>query len=125
MQMTGHGEVGPGGGPKGDLYVEFVEKAHPIFQRRGDQLHATLPLPMTAAALGATLDVETLDGPVSVSIKAGTQSGTTITLAGHGMPRLGRSGRGELQVHLAVQTPTSLTDEQEELLRQLAALRNE
>ena len=125
MQMTGQGEVGPGGGPKGDLYVEFVEKAHPIFQRRGDQLHATLPLPMTAAALGATLEVETLDGPVSVSVKAGTQSGTTITLAGHGMPRLGRNGRGELQVHLAVQTPTALTEEQEELLRQLAAIRGE
>jgi molecular chaperone DnaJ len=60
-----------------------------------------------------------------VNIKAGTQSGTTITLAGHGMPRLGRNGRGELQVHLAVQTPTALTQEQEELLRQLAALRDE
>ncbi|NBU31596.1 MAG: molecular chaperone DnaJ [Actinobacteria bacterium] len=125
MQMTGHGEVGPGGGPKGDLYVEFVQKEHPVFQRRGDQLHATLPLPMTAAALGATMEVETLDGPVSVNIKPGTQSGTAITLAGHGMPRLGRSGRGDLIIHLAVQTPTALTSEQEALLRQLATLRDE
>ena len=125
MQMSGYGEVGPGGGQKGDLYIEFVEKSHPVFQRRGDQLHATLPLPMTAAALGATLDVETLDGPVSVTIKPGTQSGTTITLSGHGMPRLGRSGRGELIVHLSVETPSGLTDEQAELLRTLATLRGE
>ena len=125
MQMSGYGEVGPGGGPKGDLYVEFVEKPHSVFQRRGDQLHATLPLPMTAAALGATLDVETLDGPVSITIKPGTQSGATVTLAGHGMPRLGRSGRGELIVHLSVETPEALTQEQADLLRQLAVLRDE
>ena len=125
MQMSGYGEVGPGGGPKGDLYVEFVEQAHPIFQRRGDQLHATLPLPMTAAALGATIEVETLDGPVNVNIKPGTQSGTTISLPGHGMPRLGRSGRGELIVHVSVETPESLTEEQAELLRQLATMRGE
>ena len=125
MQMSGYGEVGPGGGPKGDLYVEFVEQAHPIFQRRGDQLHATLPLPMTAAALGATIEVETLDGPVNVNIKPGTQSGTTISLSGHGMPRLGRSGRGELIVHVSVETPESLTEEQAELLRQLATMRGE
>jgi len=125
MQMSGSGEVGPGGGPKGDLYIEFVQKPHPIFQRRGDQLHATLPLPMTAAALGATLEIETLDGPVSVNVKPGTQSGTSVTLAGYGMPRLGKHGRGDLIVHLAVQTPTEISEEQAELLRQLAALRNE
>ena len=125
MQMSGYGEVGPGGGPKGDLIVEFVEKSHPIFQRRGDQLHATLPLPMTAAALGATLEVHTLDGPVAITVKPGTQSGTSITLANHGMPRLGRSGRGDLIVHLSVETPTGLTPEQTELLQKLAELRDE
>ncbi|MBU6348147.1 MAG: molecular chaperone DnaJ, partial [Actinomycetales bacterium] len=92
---------------------------------RGDQLHATMPLPMTAAALGAQIEVDTLDGPVAVSIKPGTQSGTAITLSGHGMPRIGRSGRGDLIIHLAVQTPTALTTEQEELLKKLAELRGE
>ncbi|MBU6347947.1 MAG: molecular chaperone DnaJ [Actinomycetales bacterium] len=125
MQMTGQGEVGPGGGPKGDLYVEFVQKEHAIFQRRGDQLHATMPLPMTAAALGAQIEVDTLDGPVAVSINPGTQSGAAITLSGQGMPRIGRSGRGDLIIHLAVQTPTALTPEQEELLKKLAELRGE
>ncbi len=125
IQMTGQGEVGPGGGPAGDLYIEIIEQDHEIFQRRGDQLHATLTLPMTAAALGATLDLDTLDGPVPVTIKPGTQSGSTVTLKNHGMPRLRASGRGDLIVHLDIVTPTALTPEQEELLRTLAKLRDE
>ena len=125
IQMTGQGEVGPGGGPAGDLYVEIIEEAHPVFERHGDQLHATLTLPMTAAALGATMDIETLDGTEAITIKPGTQSGATVTLRGQGMPRLRSSGRGDLYVHLEVQTPTHLEPEQEALLRQLAALRNE
>lgn len=125
IQMTGQGEVGPGGGPNGDLYVEIIEIAHPIFQRHGDQLHATLTLPMTAAALGATLELETLDGSNSVNIKPGTQSGQTVILRNQGMPRLRSSGRGDLIVHLEVETPSDLTAAQIELLNQLAVLRNE
>ena len=125
IQMTGQGEVGPGGGPAGDLYVEIIEQAHPLFQRQGDQLHATLTLPMTAAALGATMDIETLDGLEAITIKPGTQSGATVTLRGQGMPRLRSSGRGDLHVHLEVLTPVALDEEQELLLRQLAALRGE
>lgn len=125
IQLTGQGEVGPGGGPNGDLYVEIIEIAHPIFQRHGDQLHATLNLPMTAAALGATLDLETLDGTSAVNIKPGTQSGETVTLRGLGMPRLRSNGRGDLIVHLDVQTPTELNTEQQELLTKLAQLRGE
>lgn len=125
IQMTGQGEVGPGGGPSGDLYVEIIEIAHPVFQRHGDQLHATLELPMTAAALGATLQLTTLDGEEDVQIKPGTQSGETVVLKHKGMPRLRSHGRGDLIVHLEVQTPTNLTSEQTELLSQLAKLRNE
>lgn len=125
IQMTGQGEVGPGGGPAGDLYVEIVEVAHPVFERHGDQLHATLKLPMTAAALGATMMLETLDGTTEVTVKPGTQSGSVITLRGQGMPRLRASGRGDLFVHLDVQTPTHLDDQQEDLLRKLAAMRGE
>ena len=80
---------------------------------------------MTAAALGATMELETLDGVVPIHIKAGTQSGATVTLRGQGMPRLRSSGRGDLVVHLDVLTPTNLDSAQEELIRQLATLRNE
>ncbi|MEY4311475.1 MAG: putative chaperone protein DnaJ [Actinomycetota bacterium] len=125
IQMTGQGEVGPGGGPAGDLYVEIIEIAHPVFERHGDQLHATLTLPMTAAALGAKLEVETLDGPHSIDVKPGTQSGETVVLRHLGMPRLRGHGRGDLIVHLEVQTPTDLTSEQQELLTKLAQARGE
>lgn len=125
IQMTGQGEVGPGGGPSGDLYIEIIEIAHPVFQRNGDQLHATLKLPMTAAALGATLEVETLDGMQNVNVKPGTQSGQTVIIRNFGMPRLRGSGRGDLIIHLDVQTPTDLTKEQEDLLNQLAKVRGE
>lgn len=125
IQMTGQGEVGPGGGPAGDLYVELIEVPHAVFQRRGDQLHATMSLPMTAATLGATLELETLDGMAPIHIKPGTQSGSTVTLKGSGMPRLRSAGRGDLVVHLDIQTPTALSPEQEDLVRKLAELRGE
>ena len=125
LQMSGQGEVGPGGGPAGDLYIEIIELPHAVFQRRGEQLHATLSVPMTAAALGATMDLETLDGPLSITVKPGTQSGSTITLRHHGMPRLRSSGRGDLFVHIDVLTPSGLNDEQTQLLKTLAQLRGE
>ena len=125
IQLTGQGEVGPGGGPNGDLYIEIIEISHPVFQRHGDQLHASLPLPMTAAALGATIELETLDGLTSVNIKPGTQSGETVVLKNLGMPRLRSTGRGDLIVHLEVKTPTELTTEQTELLNSLANMRGE
>ena len=75
------GEVGPAGGPPGDLYVEIVERPHPVFTRRGDDLHCTLEVPMTAAALGTTVDLETLDGVEQVDVRPGTQSGEVQTPA--------------------------------------------
>ena len=125
IQMTGQGEVGPGGGPAGDLYIEIIEQKHPLLQRRGDQLHATLTVTMVAAALGTTIDIESLDGTLPVKVKPGTQSGSTVTLRNHGMPRLRSSGRGDLIVHIEVQMPTNLTDAQAELLRLFASLRGE
>src|SRR5215210_3208448 len=114
-----------GGGPAGDLFVEIVERRHPLFQRRGDDLHCTVAVPMTAAALGTTIELETLDGPRTVDIKAGTQSGESVTLPGLGVAHLRGAGRGELVVHIEVQTPTRLDAEQEDLLRRLAAMRGE
>ncbi len=125
LRLSGEGEVGPGGGPAGDLYVEIEERKHPTFERHGVDLHAAVPVPMTAAALGTSLKVETLDGPVDIDVKPGTQSGTVIPLRGRGVPRLRSNSRGDLHVHLEVTTPTKLDAEQEELMRKLAGLRGE
>ncbi|GGM66457.1 chaperone protein DnaJ 2 [Thermopolyspora flexuosa] len=125
IQLAGEGEVGPGGGPPGDLFLEIVERPHPIFERRGDDLHCTVHLPMTAAALGTTLVIDTLDGPEEVDIRPGTQSGQIIPLYGRGVPHLNETGRGDLLIHVNVETPTRLDSQQEELLRQLAKLRGE
>jgi molecular chaperone DnaJ len=126
LRLSGEGEVGPGGGPPGDLYVEIRERRHPVFTRDGDDLHCHFTLPMTAAALGTSVTLETLDGEESVEVKPGMQSGTVVTLRGRGVPHLSRSvGRGDLHVHLDVETPTRLDGEQERLVRELARLRGE
>jgi molecular chaperone DnaJ len=129
IRLAGQGEVGSGGGPAGDLYVEVEELPHEAFRRDGADLHCIVRVPMTAAALGAVLPLATLDGTEELRIEPGTQSGAVLRLPGGGMPRLrstGRTeGRGELYVHLDVQTPTKLDARQTELLHQLAELRGE
>jgi molecular chaperone DnaJ len=129
VRLANQGEVGSGGGPAGDLYVEVEEEPHELFTRDGADLHCTVKLPMTAAALGTSLPLPTLDGTEDITIEAGTQTGAVRTLRGKGMPRLRSTGRvdgyGDLMVHVDVTTPTNLNKEQIELLRQLAALRGE
>ncbi|MBL8929240.1 MAG: molecular chaperone DnaJ [Kineosporiaceae bacterium] len=125
IQHTGQGEVGPGGGPQGDLYVEVFERPHPTFTRRGDDIHCTVELPMTAAALGTTVEIDSFDGPQVIDVRAGTQSGEITTLRGLGVTHLRGAGRGDLIVHLTVLTPTRLDEEQERLIRELAARRGE
>jgi molecular chaperone DnaJ len=125
IRLSGQGEVGPGGGPAGDLYVEIAEQAHEMFLREGSDLHCTVQVPMTAAALGTDMVLTTLDGEEKLDIRAGTQSGTVLTLRGKGVPRLRSSARGDLLVHVDVRVPTRLDDEQERLLRELAELRGE
>jgi molecular chaperone DnaJ len=125
IQLTGEGEAGPGGGPPGDLFVEIVERPHPLFRRQGDDLHCTVSVPMTAAALGTSVTLETLDGPRPVELRPGAQSGQTITLPDLGVTHLRSPGRGQLVVHVEVVTPSRLDPEQEDLLRKLAALRGE
>ncbi|HEU4811144.1 MAG TPA: molecular chaperone DnaJ [Nocardioides sp.] len=138
VQLTEQGEVGPGGGPAGDLYVEIHIADHDTFKRHGNDLHCTVSVPMTAAALGTTLTLPTLEADVvtddgvdsgvetsfEVEIRPGTQSGTEQVLRGRGVPGL-RGGRGDLIVSVVVETPTRLDDRQEELLRELAAIRGE
>ncbi len=125
IQLAGEGETGPGGGPPGDLFLEIIQLPHPIFERQGDDLHCTVTIPMVAAALGATLQVQTLDGPADVDIRPGTQSGQAIPLYGQGTAHLNSSGRGDLLIHVTVETPTKLEPEQETLMRELARLRGE
>jgi molecular chaperone DnaJ len=125
IQLSGQGEVGPGGGPPGDLYVELFVRPHPVFTRQGDDLHCTVAIPMVAAALGTTIELETLDSAENLEVRAGAQPGETIKLVARGVPKLRGTGKGDLIVHLDVLTPTKLDARQEELLRELASLRGE
>jgi molecular chaperone DnaJ len=125
IQLPGEGEVGSGGGPAGDLYVEVVVTPHETYQRRGDDLHCSVELPMTAAALGATIKLDTFDGMTDLEVKPGTQPGDIMTLKGRGVTHLRGTGRGDLLAHAAVQTPTKLTLEQEKMMREFAVLRGE
>ncbi len=120
VRLAAQGEVGPGGGPAGDLYVEVHEQTHDIFVRQGDDLHCTVSVPMVDAALGATVTVDAiLDGLSEITIPAGTQPGTIIPLRGRGMPHLRSSARGDLHVHVEVVVPTRLDHRDTELLREL------
>ncbi|GAA4285366.1 molecular chaperone DnaJ [Brevibacterium daeguense] len=125
IKLAGQGEVGPGGGPAGDLYIEISVTEHEVFSRDGDDLRCTLTVPMTAAALGSTIEIETFDGTQPVEIEPGLQSGSVKRLPGLGATRLRRSSRGDLLVTIVVQTPSKLDARQRELLEQLAAERDE
>ncbi len=125
IRLSGDGEAGPGGGPAGDLYVQIAEREHDVFERDGDDLHCKVSLPMTAAALGTSLTLATLDGDETIEIRPGTQSGAVTTLRARGVPHLRGVGRGDLHVHVEVTTPTHLDAEQERLLRDLARIRDE
>ena len=125
IHLAGEGEVGFGGGPPGDLYVELRVAPHPTFTREGDDLHASVQLPMTAAALGTTLTFPTFDGDQQIEIRRGTQPGDTVVLDDLGVTRLRAGGRGRLIIHADVRTPTRLDGEQEDLLRRLAEVRDE
>ena len=136
VQLTGEGEVGPGGGAPGDLYVEVHVAPHPTFTREGLDLHCRVALPMTAAALGTSIELALLENDldteeievertVTIDVKPGTQSGTEHVLRGRGVPSLRSQARGDVVVTIEVETPGKLDERQQELLRELAALRNE
>ncbi len=135
IHLEAQGEVGSGGGPAGDLYVEIQVAEHEVFKRKGDDLDVVIRVPMTAAALGTAVPLATLEAErddqdpelvsITVDVPAGTQSGTRVVVRDRGVPRLRGHGRGNLNVIVLVQTPASLDDEQRELLRRLAELRGE
>ncbi|SER56313.1 molecular chaperone DnaJ [Propionibacterium cyclohexanicum] len=138
IHLSGQGEVGLGGGPAGDLYVEISVRPHEVFRRDGDNLEAVVTIPMTAAALGCTIPITTLESElegstpqesvVRLEVPAGTQSGTRLAVKGRGVPKLrsrDTGQRGDLGVTLVVATPTKLDKEQRELVEALAQARGE
>ncbi|MEY4989703.1 MAG: hypothetical protein RI933_1336 [Actinomycetota bacterium] len=125
LQLAGQGEVGFGGGPSGDLYVEFAIKAHDVFGREGDDLTAVLEVPLADAVLGTQATIETFDGSLDLEIPPGSQSGDVITIKSKGVTRLRSSGRGDLKIQLAVQIPQKLDSKQKELFRSFAKARKD
>ena len=121
LRIAGEGEGGAAGGPPGDLYVVLRVDEHAFFRRDGDSLLCEVPVSLTQAALGAQVEVPTLDGgKAKLSVPEGTQGGTTFRMRGHGVPRLGSKGRGDLHVTVRVVTPTKLTAAQRRLIEELS-----
>ena len=125
LRLAERGAAGQRGGPSGSLYVHLAVTPDARFERQADNLHTTLTVTMAQAALGLETEVESLDGPQRVVLASGTQHGFVERIRGAGVPHLRGRGRGDLFVHVLVETPTGLTPEQDELLRQFAAARGE
>ena len=121
LNMRGQGNAGENGGEPGDLYLTVIVKKHELFEREGTSVLLEMPISFTQAALGAEVEVPTLDGPVRYSVPEGTQTGTTFRLRGKGIPSLRSGSRGDEYVTVRVATPTKLTSKQRELLEELAA----
>jgi molecular chaperone DnaJ len=121
IRLSGHGHAGEAGAPAGDLYILVKVRDDKRFVREGDDLLTALDVPAPVAALGATLEVPTLEGTAEVEVSPGTQPGAVLTLRGQGMPALRRGRRGDLRVVINVVIPRRLTDEQRELLERLNA----
>ncbi len=119
IALRGHGEPGTHGGPAGDLYVEIRIKQHDIFERDGDDLHCTVPVPPTTVALGGSIEVRTLNGSAEIELPEGTQHGKTFRLRGKGIKGIRSSYPGDLYCHIAVETPVKLTEHQRKLLKEL------
>ena len=118
IRLSGKGEAGVRGGASGDLYIFVSVNSHPIFTRDGANILTKIPVPMTVAALGGTIDVPTVEGKMArLTIEAGTQSGRRFRMRGKGMPVLRRSANGDQIVEVQVETPTNLTKKQKELLQ--------
>jgi molecular chaperone DnaJ len=120
MRYAGQGEPGFFGGPSGDLYVVLHVKEHAFFERDGHHLHCSIPVSFSQAALGAEIEIPTLEGTHKLKVPEGTQSGTVFKVRGKGIPVLNGHGKGDLVVEVKVQVPTKLTKRQKELLAELA-----
>jgi molecular chaperone DnaJ len=119
IRSAGNGEPGTNGGPAGDLYIEIRIKQHEIFERDGDDLHCTVPVGLTLAALGGGIEVPTLGGKAEIELPEGTQHGKTFRLRGKGIKGVRSSYPGDLYCHISVETPVKLTEHQRKLLKEL------
>jgi len=120
IRYSGEGDAGKFGGPAGDFYVVLSVKAHKFFERGGDDLHCVIPVSFPQAALGTEIEITTLEGPETLKVPEGTQSGKTFKLRGKGVPHLNSHGKGDLIVEVRVQTPAKMSKQQKELMKQLA-----
>jgi molecular chaperone DnaJ len=120
IRLTSEGEAGQRGGEQGNLYVVLSVEAHPRFERVEDHILLELPVNVAQAALGATVVVPTLDGEMELDLPPGTQSGEDFILRGKGVPHLRTPGRGDMVIRVTVVVPEELTDQQRELMKQLA-----
>jgi molecular chaperone DnaJ len=119
IRYTGEGDAGRSGGPRGDLYVVLSVRPHDFFERHGYDLHCVIPISFPQAALGAEFEVPGIDGPISLKIPEGTQSGREVRVRGRGVPYLNDKGRGDLIVKVLVQIPRKLSRSQRELVSKL------
>jgi molecular chaperone DnaJ len=122
MRWRARGEPGLGGGPAGDLYVVISVQPHPLFSRDGDNIACTVPISFVQAALGAEIDVPTLGGSVRMKVPRATQSGKVFRLRNKGIKSVGGKRSGDEMVTVIVETPSNLTERQEELLREFAEI---
>ncbi|HET9671754.1 MAG TPA: molecular chaperone DnaJ [Actinomycetota bacterium] len=125
LRVAGQGNAGTSGGPPGDLFVRLSVEPSLAFDRRGQDLHTVLDVSITRASLGGEVRLQTLDGPETVTIEPGTESGTILRLKGRGIPNLQRRGRGDLYVTVHIVAPTHLSKEERSLLERLSELRGE
>jgi molecular chaperone DnaJ len=123
VRIAGKGQPSYSGGTSGDLYLVISVKSHPTFERHGDNLHVTIPVPLAVAVLGGEAQVPTPKGKLSLKIPAETQNGRVFRLTGQGMPHLGKSSRGDILAKVNVILPTKLSDKEKELFRQLSRIR--
>ncbi len=120
MRLSGQGEVGVNGGPSGDLFIGIKVTPHEVFQRDGNDIYLTLPITFSQAALGSTIEVETLTGKVAMKVPSGTQSGTKFKLSGRGIKNSTTGRTGNQFVIVNVVTPTKLSSEQKDLFTKLS-----
>jgi molecular chaperone DnaJ len=125
VRIPGKGGAGAGGGSAGDLYIVTDVEPHPYFERKGDNIYVKLPVTVTEAALGAKVEVPTIDGPTTIKIPPGTQSGQRLRLREKGAPSLRASGRGDQFVEVQVVVPKVADERTKEILRELARLNPE
>lgn len=122
LRLTGEGEPSTSGGPPGDCYCVIRVTEHALFHREGRDLICQVPISYSQAALGATIEVPTLNGREELTVPAGSQPGEVFTLRGRGMPDVRHRGRGDLHVQISVEVPKKLSDRHEQILRELAEI---